>query len=306
MPVTRLIRVSITVADLGRTTDFYRDWLGLAVSPAQALGDPAWNVLLGLERGISARALDVVMGEQPIKLVAFDPPGHPYPAERASNDQWFEHVALVTRDIGVMWEKLKRGAHGEITGGAPVLLPPNTGGITAFKFRDMEGHPLELISFPKGVGDPVWHNVSGTGILGYDHTAISVMDLDQSIAFYTELLGFHVAGRSLNKGPEQDRLDGLQDCEVDVVALRPAEVATPHVELLHYRRPKGQRLTSEIKANDVASTRQIHKVDDLDALVQRLEAKAAVFVSPGVVSLKDGSKAAAVRDPDGHMIVLVG
>jgi hypothetical protein len=29
------------------------------------------------------------------------------------------------------------------------------------------------------------------------------------------------------------------------------------------------------------------------------------FVSPGVLTLKDGSKAAAIRDPDGHMIVLL-
>jgi catechol 2,3-dioxygenase-like lactoylglutathione lyase family enzyme len=306
MPVTRLMRVSITVADLGRTAAFYRDWLGLAVSPGQTLSDPAWNVLLGLKRGTTARAVDATMGEQVIKLVAFDPPGSPYPADRASNDQWFEHVALVTNDIAIAWERLKRGGPGEITKGAPVLLPPNTGRVTAFKFRDPEGHPLELISFPKGIGDPIWQKTSGAGILGYDHTAISVMDLDRSIAFYTELLGFRMGGRSLNTGREQDRLDGLEACEVDVVALQPAEVATPHVELLHYRRPKGQRLTSEIEANDVASTRQIHKVDDLEALVRRLEAKGATFVSPGVVSLRDGSNAAAIRDPDGHMIVLVG
>jgi catechol 2,3-dioxygenase-like lactoylglutathione lyase family enzyme len=306
MPVTRFIGVSITVADLGLIAGFYRDWLGLEVSPEQALGDPAWNVLLGLERGTRARAVDVMLRRQSIKLVAFDPPGDPYPAGRASNDQWFEHVALVTRDIATAWETLKGGSPGEITEGAPVLLPPNTGSVTAFKFRDAEGHPLELISFPKGVGDPVWHEIAGTGILGYDHTALSVMDLDRSIAFYTGLLGFRIAGRSLNKGLEQDRLDGLEGCEADVVALRPAEAATPHVELLHYRRPKGQQLTAEIRANDVASTRQVHKVQDLDATAGRLETNSVTFVSSGVVSLKDGSRAAAIRDPDGHMIVLVG
>jgi catechol 2,3-dioxygenase-like lactoylglutathione lyase family enzyme len=306
MTVTRLIRVSITVADVRKSAAFYRDWLGLEVSPEQALGDPAWNVLLGLERGTTARAVDIAMGKELIKLVAFDPPGDPYPIDRASNDQWFEHVALITNNIAVVWEKLNRGATEGITQGEPVLLPPNTGGVTAFKFRDPEGHPLELISFPKGVGDPLWHKTPGTGILGYDHTAISVMDLDRSIAFYTQLLGFGVAGRSLNTGPEQDRLDGLQGCKIDVVALQPAKVPTPHVELLHYRRPKGRKLASEINANDVASARQIHQVADLDALVGRLEAAGVTFVSPGIVTLRDGSKAATIRDPDGHMIVLVG
>jgi predicted enzyme related to lactoylglutathione lyase len=56
----------------------------------------------------------------------------------------------------------------------------------------------------------------------------------------------------------------------------------------------------------VASVRQIHKADDLDALVGRLEAEGVTFVSPGVLTLKDGGNAASIRDPDGHMIVLMG
>jgi catechol 2,3-dioxygenase-like lactoylglutathione lyase family enzyme len=306
MPVAKLIRVSITVSDLPAAAAFYRDWLGLVVGPEHGLDDPAWNRLLGLDEGTTARAADVSVGQHVIKLVAFDPPGAAYPAMRSSNDQWFEHVALVTGDIAAAWQQLERGSPGVIIKGDPVLLPPNTGSVTAFKFRDPEGHPLELIFFPNGVGDPIWQQTPGTGILGYDHTAISVMDVDRSVAFYTSLLGFHVGGRSLNQGAEQDRLDGLSNCLVDVVALQPAEAATPHVELLHYRTPRGRTLTAELKANDVASARQVHKADDLDALVGRLEAQGVTFVSPGVVTLRHGGKAAAIRDPDGHMVVLLG
>jgi len=259
-----------------------------------------------LEQGTTARAIDVAVGQQVVKLVAFDPPGRPYPSERASNDQWFQHFSLVCGDIATVWERLEGGSPGEITKSTPVRLPPNTGSVTAFKFRDPEGHPLELISFPRGVGAPVWQETRGTGIVGYDHTAISVMDVDRSIAFYTGLLGFHVGGRSLNRGPEQDRLDGLTGCEVDVVALQPVSVATPHVELLHYRTPPGRALSAQVQANDVASARQIHKVDDLAAMVGRLETEGVTFVSPGVVTLKDGREAASIRDPDGHMIVLMG
>ena len=209
MAVTQLLRVSITAADLAGTAAFYRDGLGLDVGPEKKLGDPAWNRLLGLDEGTAARAMDVAVGTKVVRLVAFDPKGAPYPAERASNDQWFEHVALVTGDITAVWERLMRSSPEVITTGAPVLLPPNTGSVTASKFRDPEGHPLELIFFPEGVGDPLWHQGTSPGIRGYDHTAISVTDLDRSVAFYTGLLGFHIGGRSLNRGPEQDRLDGL-------------------------------------------------------------------------------------------------
>ena len=306
MPVTRLLRVSITVADLAGTAAFYRDWLGLDVGPEQSLGDPAWADLLGLEPESTARAVDIMVGGHAIKLVAFDPLGQPYPAMRASNDQWFEHVALVAGDMTAAWERLEGGTPGEVTIGAPVLLPPNTGSVAAFKFRDPEGHPLELISFPKGVGAPVWHQTPGSGILGYDHTAISVMDIERSVAFYTGLLGFHIGGRSLNQGPEQDRLDELPACEVDVVALQPSEVATPHVELLHYRTPLGRTLTAPVNANDVAAARQVHQVDDLESLAKRLKEADVPIVSPGIVTLKAGGRAASVRDPDGHMIVLKG
>ncbi|MBK5962510.1 hypothetical protein CCR97_30605 [Rhodoplanes elegans] len=305
MTVTRLVRISITVADPATAAAFYRDRLGLAVGPAQATADPAWNSLLGLAPGTTAHAIEVAIGRQIVELVAFDPPGAPYPAQRASNDPWFQHLALVCGDIAAVWEHLRGGPHGTITAGAPVLLPPNTGSVTAFKFRDPEGHPLELISFPEGVGAPVWHRTPGPpGLLGFDHTAICAADVDRSIAFYTERLGLRVAGRSLNRGPEQDRLDGLTDCAVDVVALAPATDPTPHVELLHYRSPRGRVPAEDIRATDVASVRQVHAVDDLDALVRQLHRHGVRFVSPGVVTFTSGRRAAAIRDPDGHVIIL--
>jgi len=305
VPVEQLSGIIITVADLAGTAAFYRDSLGLEVGTERAPADPAWCGLLGLQPGTEVRLVDVAIGRQRFKLMAFAPPGLPYPAERASNDQWFQHVALVSGEIGTVWKRLQAGALDAITEGAPVLLPPNTGSVTAFKFRDPEGHPLELIAFPPGVGDPVWQNAD-KGIVGYDHTAVSVVDVDRSIAFYTGVLGLRVGGRSLNRGPEQDRLDGLVGCEVDVVALEPALVSTPHVELLHYRSPAGRTLSSPIRANDVASVCQIHRVDDLGTIVRRLAAEGVAFVSPDVVTLENGRKAAAIRDPDGHLIVLMG
>ena len=61
-----------------------------------------------------------------------------------------------------------------------------------------------------------------------------------------------------------------------------------------------------VARHDVASIRQFHKVDDLDALVRQLKAADVTFISQGIVTLKDGERAAAILDPDGHMIVLMG
>lgn len=304
MAVTKLLRVSITVSDLAGTAAFYRDALGLPVSERLDYADPGWNSLLGLADETTAQAVDVRVGEQIVKLVAFDPPGRAYPHPHASNDPWFEHLALVAGDLEAVWTTLEKTSPEAITEGPPVVLPPNTGSVTAFKFRDPEGHPLELIAFPEGVGDPRWQG-GGAGIRGYDHTAIAVTDLESSLAFYEGLLGLKKAGQSLNQGPKQDHLDGLEGCEVDVVALAPAAQHTPHLELLHYRQPPGRSSTEPVQANDVASARQVYAVDDLDALVAKLNGAKAGFVSSGIITLKSGARAAAIRDPDGHMIVLL-
>jgi len=303
--VTELLRISTTVADLRRAEAFYVDGLGFIPQHQTRIEDPAWARLMGVATESKVDALTLRLGAQEIELLAFAPPGRPYPPLRSANDGWFQHIALVVEDIEGAWSRLASRAPIEISTAGPQVLPANTGGVTAVKFRDPEGHPLELLRLPSGVGDPVWQHGRAAETLGYDHSAITVRDVDRSIAFYTGLLGLSVSGRSLNTGFEQDRLDGLAHTLVDVVALEPADVATPHLELLYYRRPKGCAPGNEVMANDVASTRQVYRVDRLEELVRRLMEAGLTLVSPGVVDLSGGGHAAAIRDPDGHMIVLI-
>jgi len=304
MHVSELLRVGMTVSDLRRAEAFYRDGLGFVRGSETVIDDPAWALLMGVASAATARTLRMRLGAQEVELVAFDPPGRLYPDVRTAEDEWFQHVAIVVADMEGAYTQLERLSPASISTDGPQLLPPNTGGVTAFKFRDPDGHPLELLHFPPGVSDSAWRHGKGLRPLGYDHSAIVVENIERSLAFYTDLLGFRVGGRSLNKGVEQDRLDGLKDCVVDVVGLEPADVPTPHLELLHYRQPPGRAPSTDVQATDIASTRQVLRVDDLDGLVGRLEEAGAVFVSPGIVTLGNGERAASVRDPDGHMIML--
>ena len=305
MHVSEFLRVGMTVSDLRRAEAFYRDGLGFVPGNETVVDDPAWARLMGVDSAVTVRAADMRLGAQEIELLAVDPTGGPYPDVRAANDRWFQHIAIVVADIEGVSARLERLSSSPISTNGPQLLPANTGGVTAFKFRDPDGHPLELLFFPPGVGDTAWHQRVGSVVLGYDHSAIVVEDLERSLSFYTGLLGFDVGGRSLNKGVEQDHLDGMNDCVVDVVGLVPADVPTPHLELLHYREPSTRAQAADVRATDIASTRQVHRVDDLDGLVARFRKAGAGFVSPGIVTLDAGGRAAAVRDPDGHMIVLM-
>ena len=258
MTVLRLDRVALNVADLPAAIAFYEKAFGFSAS-AIAPGDAA---LLGVQ---AVRRATLRRGAQCLELTECSPPGAPYPEASASNDLWFQHCALVTDDIATAYARLCTVAFAPISADGPQALP---GGIVAFKFRDPDGHPLELIQFP--AGDPA---TAG----GIDHSAISVSDVARSVAFYASALGLVERARQVNTGPAQDALDGLHGVTVDVVALA-AEVAAPHVELLCYRAPRG-RVAAAGHLSDIAASR-------------------LVFTGDTVI------RPCVLRDPDGHVLVV--
>ena len=274
MRAQAILHVSLTVADLAAAEAFYVGALGFSRQGTVRKVDPVLAGLLGAD---SLHTLLLQRGQQVLELAAFDPPGSAYPPSRSSNDLWFQHLALATSDVAAAMRGLAGTPHEAIsmTGAQP--LP---GGIVACKFRDPEGHPLELIAFP---------NQDRATAGGIDHTAISVADAAASVRFYTETLGFTVASRQVNTGPAQDALDALDGTLVDVVALAPGRPA-PHLELLCYRNPRG-RPAEMLRPADIAASRLVLLVDDLSR-------------HAGAVTLPDGTRAALTHDPDGHALLL--
>ncbi len=225
-PVQRIAGIGLNVGDLGRAAAFYAA-LGFSGS--------------GARLALGAVRLDLTPAT-----------GAPYPEPRAANDSWFQHFALAVADIEAAARVAVAAGATPISRGGPQLLPPNTGGVTAWKFRDPDGHPLELSYLPGSR----WlaEAPAGALFLGVDHTALAVADLAAAQSWY-EARGFCEVGRSLNTGPEQDRLDGLDGVAVDIVALAPAE-AEPHLELLAYRTPP-PAAPRAIGDRDIAATRTL-------------------------------------------------
>ena len=247
--VERLDRVVLVAGDLDRLARFYGA-LGFDVGEVRGAPDQA-----ELAEAAAAASRTMWLGGQAVEFVAFDPPGAAYPRPARSDDPWFQHVALVAPDMGRAMESLRA-----TPGFAPISrhgvahLKPETGGVSAYKFRDPEGHPLEFLAFPAGRTPARWA-AAGPGLLGYDHSAITVSNIAASIGFYTEELGMRLGPRTLNQDAAQEALDDVAGAVVDVVALMPA-TDTPHVELLGYR-PSAPRPPTDVEASDQAATRLV-------------------------------------------------
>jgi catechol 2,3-dioxygenase-like lactoylglutathione lyase family enzyme len=261
--LTAIFAFRLTTQNPERLARFYRD-LGFSCDQAPAPIPAEEIALLGLRAG--GRRIALRLGQQRLDLDTFDEPGQPYPSDSSSADLWFQHFALVTNEAAAQWARAKAWGAQAISSHGAVTLPPSSGGVTAVKFRDPDGHPLEFLQFPTGAD----HHRMRAGILGIDHSAISVKDARASQAFY-EMLGLSAHNPTCNQGSSQDLLDGLSDVEVDVIPMAPQEQSV-HLELLGYLNPRG-RGCPPVEANDVAATRVVWAAD----------------------------RNALLRDPDGHL-----
>ena len=272
---TGIARFSLTSADPTRLARFYIHVLGFTAGIGYRVDASIYDTT-GM-----ATVQRLRLGAQEIELVGFDNPGAPYPPASTSHDGWFQHLALVTNDIGQAHARLTATADWDpiTTGGGPVQLPQSSGGVTAFKFRDPEGHPLELLAFPPGATPPYWAASPAVGpCIGIDHSAIAVADTQASFAFY-EGFGLAVSSRSHNQGPEQAALDGARGVEVDVTGLS-HDGATPHLELLAYAAPPVRPGTAG--PADIACTRSV------------------------LTYAEAGQPARILADPGGHRVMLTG
>lgn len=288
-----LTGIRLVAHDPERLAAFYGDGFGFTRVPSR--DDPARLAqLLGVAR---AEIVTLRLGRQEIALLGTAPRGRPYPAGTGAADTIFQHIALVVPDMAAAMARLEAvGGFAPISDG-PQVLPPNTGGVAAYKFRDPEGHPLEFLQFPPGGTPPAWSEAPmNLTCLGFDHSAIVVADTEASLAFYARL-GFLRQGGSLNTGPEQERLDAVPGVRVQVTALASA-LDPPHLELLAYG-PGTRRTGAGTADTDVGATQMVLALPDTAALRALLRDLGAAPMALG-----GGALGALVRDPDGHRLVL--
>jgi catechol 2,3-dioxygenase-like lactoylglutathione lyase family enzyme len=290
--------IGFTVADLDRETDFFVKVLQFEKVAEFRLVGSEYDRMQGVFN-VNMRIVHLQLGDQIVELTSYvaPPTGRPIPVPSFSNDLWFEHMAIVVRDMDAAYKRLQDANIRQISA-QPITIPQSNRG--------------ELIYFPPGKGNSSWQQPSNRLMLGIDHTAMTVGSTEQSVAFYKELLGFNAGAATFNKGDTQEVLDNLfNDTCVVTPMLLPR--APPHVEFLDYRSPPGGRpMPVDTKSNDLWHWQTTLVSKDLHGLMDRLQKAGAQFITPEAVIIPQEAqaklgfkKSVMIRDPNGHALRLV-
>jgi lactoylglutathione lyase len=124
--------------------------------------------------------------------------------------------------------------------------------------------------------------------LSANHIGLTVTDLNRSIAFYRDLLGFHVAyERGEVTAEYMPRLVGIPGARLKIAGL---DIPGLHLDLIEYLSPKGAAQAGP--PNDVGNIHVGFTVDDVWAAYRSMSAAGVHFksepVSPTVGPNKGG------------------
>ena len=140
-------------------------------------------------------------------------------------------------------------------------------------------------------------------VIGADHTGITVSNLERSLAFWRDVLGFELSHRAHQTGAMAEEITGVKGAE-----LKLAVVKAPgghKIELLEYLAPPDRKQHVDLRPCDVGSVHIALTVDNLDAVLSTIAAsgwRAAGKPQTLKTGPNAGKRVVYVRDPDGTTI----
>jgi catechol 2,3-dioxygenase-like lactoylglutathione lyase family enzyme len=145
----------------------------------------------------------------------------------------------------------------------------------------------------------------GFKILAADHTGITVSDLEKSLSFWRDALGFELSHRTHQTGKLASKITGIPGAEISLAVVK----APGHkIELLQYHAPPDRKMTGANRPCDVGSVHVALTVDNLDAVLETMNA--CGWTVPGTPQTlatgpNTGKRVVYLRDPDGTTIELM-
>lgn len=142
-----------------------------------------------------------------------------------------------------------------------------------------------------------------------DHINIVTKDLNKSIQFYTDILGFTETGRKQLSGKWIESLTGIKDINAEVAFMKHGEFETK-LEILSYKKPQGLYFKENSIPNTFGLRHIAFTTDNFEIMVEKLKKHNVQLVGqpqniPNPTE-KYKSKICYFLDPDNVLIEITG
>ncbi len=134
------------------------------------------------------------------------------------------------------------------------------------------------------------------------HTGIIVKNIEKSLIFYRDKLGFKVIKQSLENGIFIDNMLGLKNVSLTTVKMK-IPGSKELIELLEYKEPEGKYINRKI--NDIGIGHVAFEVFKIDEVYSGLSKKGVKFLSKPYLSPDGYAKVCFCCAPEGTYIEFV-
>jgi catechol 2,3-dioxygenase-like lactoylglutathione lyase family enzyme len=146
--------------------------------------------------------------------------------------------------------------------------------------------------------------MSGYTVVGTNHTSFTVSDMDRSVGFFTDVLGFELLHRGGRDPAFIEKVVGVPGADIEVAYIQ----APGHrLELIQYRGPQDRGKVVS-RPCDTGFAHVAFDVDDIDAVLEAARHAGVEPLSPPQQlehGPNKGGKVVYTRDPDGITIEFI-
>ena len=143
-------------------------------------------------------------------------------------------------------------------------------------------------------------------VITADHTGITVSNLERSLEFWRDVLGFEFSHSAHQTGERPAQITGVKGAELKLAVLK---TPTGHkIELLQYFAPADRKKEFSLRPCDLGHVHVALIVDDLNVMLKQIaDSGWKTCGEPQTLTAgpNAGKRVVYVRDPDGTTIELM-
>ena len=145
-------------------------------------------------------------------------------------------------------------------------------------------------------------------VQGVDAIGITVSDMNRSVKFYNEVLGFRKVSDEELYGTQYEKLEGVFGLHIRVVRM---QLGDEFIELTDYLTSGGRSIPEDAKSNDLIFQHIAIVVSNMEKAYEHLRNFRVQYVStapqtlPKSIPGAEGIKAFYFHDPDNHNLELI-